>query len=675
MKLLVNIALLLLTAVLILGAGSTVSNKLPLPGFLAGLVIFLTILFILGRIKRLALNDFFLNGLKLLVIFFIVTTLFGFYLSNNIQSEDLTKVLATVWIAAIAALIYFFLNMIKPLRRFSEWLLRASVARPKGLVYVLFFIMCISESIAAREYLLAPAMNLMYLATKITVTIALLRCLSLLGYIPIKLKSDLFRGNFKAIKNNRYVRSTISFTWFAIMVGTFASYLVFLLWQTSACQIFTAAAIVAMTIWDDKFMRGKLQRLLLIVAVSAFGYYVSFTFKAYSLIYHANIAKAISFIMLVRWSMNNKTIAMDFTTVLRPIWRGIAIVVFVMWFNFFFFEPRPDLQLLRSIFEVNSGFYDLIIGPDKENLYFTVQSNTTGFGSGLGAIDLNGNVKHQHDYRECTDPDDIFIKKRKDGDYLVASCRPTPGVEKSTNKIGFFKFNDGSIELDHYCPVPNFMYEVKDIPFSGYIGLLHSMENPFPPNWRYFYWMNPDDCELHRMSMDTLRPWGMICPEETHKCYVSGWKSSYTLSEISFSHNGQPLFSRGLDLGFYSLALYYDEENNKLLVTRPLAGTIDVVDVARFQRERRIPITSMARAVAIIQEADLLLVAEFFYGTVYIHRYSTGEELARFEGGKFVRELIWDKQLQELVIVSEYHILLLPWKKMIALLNDSSYSK
>jgi hypothetical protein len=672
MKLRVNIALLFLTAVLVLGAGSTVSNKLPLSGFIVGLVIFLTILFILGKIKRLALNEIFLNSLKLLVVFFIFTTLFGFYLSNNIKSEDHAQIIATVWIAIIAALIYFFLSKIKPLRRLAARLHSASVARPKALVYVLFFIMCVSESIAVREYLMAPAMSLMYLTMKITVTLALLRCLSLIGYVPIQLRSDLFRGDFQAIKNNRYVRSTISFTWFAIMFSTFASYLVFLLWQTSACQIFTAAAIVAMTIWDDKFMRGKLQRILLVVAVAAFGGYVSYAFKAHSLVYHVNIAKAISFIMLVRWSVINKTVVMDFTTVLRPVWRGIAIVVFVMWFNFFFVEPKPDLQLLRSIFEVKIGFYDLIIGPDKQNLYFTVQSNRTGFGSGIGAIDLNGNVKHQHDYRECTDPDDIFIKKRKDGDYLVASCRPIPGDETSTNRIGFFKFNDGRIELDHYCPVPNFMYEAKDVPFSDkHIGLIHSMENPFPPNWRYFYWMNVADCELHKMSMDTLRPWGMICPEETRKCYVSGWKSSYTLSEISFSPNGDLIVSRGLSLGFYSLALYYDEENHKLLVTRPLAGTLDVVDVAHFQRERRIPVTSMARAVALIPEADLMLVAEFFFGTVYIHRYSTGEELARFEAGKFVRELIWDKQLQELIIVSEYHILILPWEKMIALLNDN----
>ena len=164
------------------------------------------------------------------------------------------------------------------------------------------------------------------------------------------------------------------------------------------------------------------------------------------------------------------------------------------------------------------------------------------------------------------------------------------------------------------------------------------------------FWLNKKTCEMKILLTHTWDPYQVICHDKQLKCYISGWFYSATLSEISIFPNRVPENSRHRLLGPFSIGMALDRDNNKLYISRPLVGCIDVIDVITFKRIRRIPCAPMVRAVACAPNLDLLFLPTYFEGVLYIHSISTGKKLGQLHVGKYVREIVWDEVLETLFI-------------------------
>lgn len=170
------------------------------------------------------------------------------------------------------------------------------------------------------------------------------------------------------------------------------------------------------------------------------------------------------------------------------------------------------------------------------------------------------------------------------------------------------------------------------------------------------FWIDPLTCRENKVKTATLSPYEVLCSVALHKCYVSGWFNTYTLSEINLDSYGEPTPGRSTAIGFWSHGLALDENNHKLFVARFLAETVDVIDVDNFERITRIKTLPIIRSIVYISEKNWLLVAAYLDGRIAIHDASTGEMLGLFPCGRYIRDMKWDDKLQKVFIGSKHYL-------------------
>jgi hypothetical protein len=170
------------------------------------------------------------------------------------------------------------------------------------------------------------------------------------------------------------------------------------------------------------------------------------------------------------------------------------------------------------------------------------------------------------------------------------------------------------------------------------------------------FWIDPLTCREDKIETATLSPYEVLCSTELHKCYVSGWFNSVTLSEINLDSNGEPTPGRSTVIGFWSHGMALDVKNRKLFVARFLAETVDVIDVDEFERILRIKTIPLIRSIVYIREKNWLLVAAYFDGRIAVHDASSGEMLGLFPSGRYIRDMKWDRKLKKVFIGSKHHL-------------------
>ena len=218
-----------------------------------------------------------------------------------------------------------------------------------------------------------------------------------------------------------------------------------------------------------------------------------------------------------------------------------------------------------------------------------------------------------------------------------------------------------TLAIKRQCPGPMFWQDVpmpywwqrtidiKALPNTEYIAeIIESTP--------YFYIQHPKSCKVKAIAIETGSPYQVLCSEKISTCYVSGWRTSNYLSEIKYVPQTLDLKTRGMYVGPFAMGMDFNSDHSNLLVPRPLAGTIDVIDTATFQRIRRIPSISMVRQLAYCPSMNWIFAAHFFNGNILVYDYVTGKRLGQIRIGNFIRKVYWDPNLKCLFANDNFHV-------------------
>lgn len=320
------------------------------------------------------------------------------------------------------------------------------------------------------------------------------------------------------------------------------------------------------------------------------------------------------------------------------------IFIFVNYFYNYYIKYKPEIisyddKILKEIYGPNNTIWfsiknhlihDFVITRDKKYIFFSEKK--AGI---IGRITLeSGKITFSKPY--------YYGAERIAIDNNDNNFATFTKLGKSIAILSNIDSMEPIIICDKYNYYGSFNYIIYNKKLDKYLATRENQHSLC-----FFEYKN---CKQKNLTLKTFMPVSVICAEELDKCYVSGWFYSNTLSEVKIGKNGLPESVRGLFLGPFSWDMALDEVGKKLYIVRPLIGCIDVVDISSFRRIKRIPSASMTREIAVAPELDLLFIAEYLTGTIHIHNISSGKELAHLQVGRYIRKMIWDKDLQTLFI-------------------------
>lgn len=285
-------------------------------------------------------------------------------------------------------------------------------------------------------------------------------------------------------------------------------------------------------------------------------------------------------------------------------------------------------------------FYDIVPDPGSKRLYFTDKEPRH-----VGYIDLES--------LETTSRHVGWLEQmvvERSGEYELDSVY-------INLRSGVTRLDPDSLEVEKAClflivhdlqelPKGLRIVDMEAVPFAGFEGSIGAIIEYS----RHFYLQDARTCKIEPVKMPTMLPYETLCSKSLGRCWVSGWLASSTLTEISIDERSGKPTVRGLLVGLWSLGMLLLPSDEKLLVVRPLAASIDIIDTTSFSRVSRIPAPPMARNIAYSPELGLLFVPEYFYGRVHLLDVDSGAEVGEFQIGPYVREIVWNSELGALFV-------------------------
>lgn len=114
-----------------------------------------------------------------------------------------------------------------------------------------------------------------------------------------------------------------------------------------------------------------------------------------------------------------------------------------------------------------------------------------------------------------------------------------------------------------------------------------------------------------------------------------------------------------LPMGFFSFGLFYHERSGLLYVSRPLIGLVDVIDVRRFERTKRIPAPMLVRQLAVSSDGKLLFAASYLHGTLWVIRTDSGQRCAAYAAAEHPRMIEYSSFYNAIFVAVEDRLLAL----------------
>jgi len=122
----------------------------------------------------------------------------------------------------------------------------------------------------------------------------------------------------------------------------------------------------------------------------------------------------------------------------------------------------------------------------------------------------------------------------------------------------------------------------------------------------------------------------------TNYYFVSYYGVVPWISRIELDENGKPVKAEKVFIGIGQMDIAIDVKNNRVFVTKPMNGKIDVISIEPFKKIGTLPAPIWVRAIAYLPEDDIIFGSSFFNGQVWMVNVKTSKVLAKFQltGGK-----------------------------------------
>lgn len=279
--------------------------------------------------------------------------------------------------------------------------------------------------------------------------------------------------------------------------------------------------------------------------------------------------------------------------------------------------------------------------------------------------DLKTDIVHRNLYFTNSRPANTVGRIDLETGEIVVSAQKLRGVEQlaigpaDSGRVYAGRWDGWIVELD--ARSLEVIAETRAVP-----AMLDMSGGPWPGSLAFvtefspwLYWRRPIDGELDSMLAFMWAPYQVLCSTRLRKCFLSGWLHDWQIAEVTFDER-QATGSRSRGLGLFSLGMAFAAEDQRLLISRPLTGCIDVIDTAAFRRIDRLAAPLMVRSLAYAAEADLLFLPDYFTGRIDILRLTTGERVGRLKVGSRVREILWDEARRELFVADRAQIYRFP---------------
>ncbi|MDP8222560.1 MAG: hypothetical protein P9L99_04315 [Candidatus Lernaella stagnicola] len=446
---------------------------------------------------------------------------------------------------------------------------------------------------------------------------------------------------------------------FVLWLWLATTYTFLLLAQPTAMQAMTAAAFVAW--WLAGYLGDRRWPRFLLWPVLLLGALV-----AAKTAEHYGVEKVVVVTLLVapvvfEWSRRREGWSLwDFYG--KATWP-LAAVLFFGFAAFAVFVvpgPEPQLDALFGEESAHAGemekyrqlprLYDIKIDAANRLLFFSEKNARL-----IGRINLDdGSYRLSPQYPEH--PEQIALVD--DGRTVASYFRLW---EKEKHEL--ILFDAKSLAVKKRCSFVDWV-DLAATPYPGFLAGIR--ERPEPE----FSWINLERCEREVWPTDTSWPFQVLCAASGGRCYVSGWILSHFLTEVTIGEGPRPVGNRHVGLGAFALGMALDEAGRRLYVTRPLAGSVDIVDTYSLRRVGRLPSPPMVRALAVAPEHDLIFLPVYYDGIVYVKRLSDGRTLGRFRVGHMVREVIWSPEAGGLFLLSERTVWRLTTQNLLAWLAE-----
>lgn len=304
-------------------------------------------------------------------------------------------------------------------------------------------------------------------------------------------------------------------------------------------------------------------------------------------------------------------------------------------------QPQGFHTLYRASLKSNHKIYGLALDADDRKLFFS-----DGKEKVIGKIDLTT--------REVTKSAPIFVET--EFLFLDAKNKELFTALKHGNRpqqvVGV---NAGTLEVKRSWSngIPsNFLLDEK------------SNRLVFPDE--YGGRLNLLDLNTSQMRSYSIPTFFSVLMPTTLCCgyVISGWYTSWTLTKILLNEEGNLKKIDTMIVGPFSLMSDKGSKTGLSYLARPLIGIVDVLDVEKMKRLRRIQAKPMIRAVAVDEEHGLLFWSQFLSGEITAVQLNSGIPCFSWHSGPETRTMIWSADLDTLFYADRKSVYAAPGKQI-----------